>query len=237
MPGFSFTTLTPNQTATAAVILLFLLVVLLVFLYAYEHHKNAIYQKGGLKLLESARQKGLGLIYNAMKKAQSITQSSEMEGIKIIASAEIDKKRIEKESMQAIHDATYEAKEAIAQAQGVFTDYLQQLSSQATTSTAESEKIVRDRINKLFDNFEQSLSNYLTNTQQQSVRAITLEVQAARQLIETYKTEQFRLVDENIVAMLERTLSLVLVKKMTLKEHVDLVYESLEKAKVEKFII
>lgn len=196
-----------------------------------------MYQKDGLKLLVSARQKGLGLIYNAMKKAQSITQSSELTSIKIIASAEIDKKRIEKESIQAIHDATYEAKEAVSQAQSVFTDYLQQLSQQATTSTAESEKIVRDRINKLFDNFEQSLSSYLTNTQQQSVRAITLEVQAARQLIETYKTEQFRLVDENIVAMLERTLSLVLVKKMTLKEHVDLVYESLEKAKIEKFII
>lgn len=237
MPEFSLTLLTPNQTATASVLLSLILAVLFIFLYAYEHHKNAIYQKGGLKLLESARQKGLGLIYNAMKKAQSITQTSELTGIKIIASAEIDKKRIEKESMQAIHDATYEAKEAIAQAQTVFTDYLQQLSQQATTQSSESEKIVKDRINKLFDNFEQNLSSYLTDTQQQSVRAITLEVQAARQLIETYKTEQFRLVDENIVAMLERTLSLVLVKKMTLKEHVDLVYESLEKAKVEKFII
>lgn len=237
MPEFSFALLSPNQTAFYAVLLLLLLVVLLTSLYAYEHHKNAIYQKGGLKLLENARQKGLGLIYSAMKKAQTITQSSELTGIKIIASAEIDKKKIEKETMQSIHDASYEAKEAIAQAQGVFTDYLQQLSQQATTQSSESEKIVKDRINKLFDNFEQSLSSYLTNTQQQSVRAITLEVQAARQLIETYKTEQFRLVDENIVAMLERTLSLVLVKKMTLKEHVDLVYESLEKAKVEKFII
>lgn len=237
MPNFPISTLTVNQTAFLAVFLCLLLIILVTFLYLREHWKNIRYQKDGLKILESARQKGLGLIYSAMKKAQSITQSSELTGIKIIASAEIDKKRIEKESIQAIHDATYEAKEAVSQAQSVFTDYLQQLSQQATTSTAESEKIVRDRINKLFDNFEQSLSSYLTNTQQQSVRAITLEVQAARQLIETYKTEQFRLVDENIVAMLERTLTLVLTKQLSLKEHVDLVYESLEKAKVEKFII
>lgn len=237
MPQFSFAQLTVNQTATVSVILLFLLVVILTFLYLYEHHKNAIYQKGGLKLLQQARQKGLQLIYNAMKKADTITQSSELEGIKILASAGLDKKKVEKETLQAIHDATFEAKEAVSQAQTVFTDYLNNLSQQASTSTSDSQKIIEDRINKLFYTFEQNLSAYLTNTQQESMRAITLEVAAARQLIETYKTEQFRLVDENIVAMLERTLSLVLVKKMTLKEHVDLVYESLEKAKIEKFII
>ena len=46
----------------------------------------------------------------------------------------------------------------------------------------------------------------------------------ARQLIETYKSSRLKLVDENIVAMLERTLSLVLVKKLSLKEQTDLVY-------------
>lgn len=234
MPGFSFVSLSINQITIITIGLLLLLTALITYLYLREYWKN---QKGQLKLLEKARAKGFDIISAAIKKAESITTQSELDGLKITASSEIDKKRIEKESIQAIHDATYEAKEAVSQAQGVFTDYLQQLSQQATTSTAESEKIVRDRINKLFDNFEQSLSSYLTDTQQQSVRAITLEVQAARQLIETYKTEQFRLVDENIVAMLERTLTLVLTKQLSLKEHVDLVYESLEKAKVEKFII
>ncbi len=234
MPDFSFVSLSINQVAIITIGLLLLLTILLAFLYFHEHSKN---QKGQLKLLEKARQKGLQLIYTAMKKAQAITQTSELESIKIIASAGLDKEKIEKETLQAIHDATYEAKEAVSQAQSVFTDYLQQLSQQATTSSSESEKMIKERINKLFYNFEQNLSTYLTDTQQQSIHAITLEVAAARQLIETYKTEQFRLVDENIVAMLERTLSLVLVKKLTLKEHVDLVYESLEKAKVEKFII
>ncbi len=96
---------------------------------------------------------------------------------------------------------------------------------------------MKDRVNMLFEQFEQNLSSFLTETQTHSTEAITLEIQAARNLIETYKKQQLTAVDENIIAMLERTLSLVLTKKLSLKEHTDLVYESLEKAKAEKFII
>jgi hypothetical protein len=44
-------------------------------------------------------------------------------------------------------------------------------------------------------------------------------------------------IDENIMAMLEKTLSLVLAKNLDLKDQMDLVYESLEKAKAEKFVV
>jgi hypothetical protein len=37
--------------------------------------------------------------------------------------------------------------------------------------------------------------------------------------------------------MLERNLSIVLSQKLSLKEHIDLVYEALEKAKAEKFVL
>lgn len=177
------------------------------------------------------------MLYDAMKKAQDIISQSELEGVKIQADNKIYLEKIEKEEEKALSEASVEGKAYIEKAQSAFTDYLTTLSQQANMSVAESEKAVKDRINKLFEEFEQNLSTYLTQTQQESIKAITLEVQAARQLIDTYKTEQFRLVDENLVAMLERTLSLVLIKKLTLKEHVELVYESLEQAKAEKFIL
>lgn len=95
---------------------------------------------------------------------------------------------------------------------------------------------IKQHINKLFENFEQNLSQFLTKTEQQSVEAIDAELKASRQLVDTYKNEQLRLIDENIIAILEKTLSLVLPQKISLKDQVDLVYEALERAKVEKFI-
>jgi hypothetical protein len=60
---------------------------------------------------------------------------------------------------------------------------------------------------------------------------------ANMRLIDTYKVQQMNVIDENIMAMLEKTLSLVLAKNLDLKDQMDLVYESLEKAKAEKFVV
>ncbi len=187
--------------------------------------------------LGDVQKKSDRLLYDAAKQAQNIIGLSELEGIKVSADAKIATQKMEKESLQALQEVSIEAKSSMQKAQSTFVDYLSGLSQQANASVTESEKVVKDRVSQLFEQFEQNLSTYLTQTQEQSVKAITLEVQAARQLIDSYKTEQFRLIDENIVAMLERTLSLVLTKNLTLKDQVDLVYESLEKAKAEKFIM
>jgi len=81
------------------------------------------------------------------------------------------------------------------------------------------------------------LSDFMVQTAQQTTSSIELELKSTRQLIDTYKSEQLKLIDENIVAMMEKTLSIVLAKKLSLKDQLELVYEALEKAKVEKFVV
>ncbi|TSC64179.1 MAG: Uncharacterized protein G01um101493_205 [Microgenomates group bacterium Gr01-1014_93] len=96
---------------------------------------------------------------------------------------------------------------------------------------------IQAETNQLFEKFEENLSNYLTQTQNRSTKAIELELQAARSLIDSYKSGQLRVIDENIVAILEKTLSIILTKKLSLADQMDLVYKALEKAKAEKFFV
>ena len=98
-------------------------------------------------------------------------------------------------------------------------------------------QVLTQKTQTVFERFEQNLSDFLIQTQQKSTYTIDLEMQAARNLIDTYKRQQLNLIDEHIIAVLERTLSLVLAKKLSLEDQVDLVNEALEKAKAEKFII
>lgn len=93
------------------------------------------------------------------------------------------------------------------------------------------------KVNKLLFDFEQNLANFLAKAESQSLESISTELRSARDLIESYKSQQFALVDENIVAVLERTMALVLKQKLSLKDHMDLVYEALGKAKLEKFLV
>ncbi len=171
------------------------------------------------------QQKGLDALQAAIKKSQDIIAQAEVSQIQSVTEANITTKRYEQNVEGQIQTA-----------QQQYLNFLKQLESQATSAQNNSQGLLTQKINTLFEQFEQNLSNFLTQTQQQSVQSIDLELKASRQLIETYKQQQLKLVDENIVAILERTLSIVLTKKLTLKDQVDLVYEALDKAKKENFI-
>lgn len=196
---------------TLAIIFGVLATVLLV-LFLWQFLQNLSLKKDAAKVIQDASLKADQILQQAVEKGQQIVSNSEAEALQA-SSAQL------------------------SALQSQFKVYLEQLSTQAEGSVSGREQLIEQKINELFEKFEENLSHFLTQTQQQSVKSVELEMQAARQLIQTYKQQQFKLIDENIVAMLERTLSLVLVKKLSLKEQVDLVYESLEKAKVEKFIV
>lgn len=173
--------------------------------------------------------KGQAVIKQALAKAQKILGKAELEGAEIIADSKLMTKRLEAQYGEAL------AKQ-IEKSQTEFENYLLELKTRSEQAEALTQEFTKQRVNEIFEQFETNLATFLTSTEQKSIAAIDLELKAARQLIDTYKTQQLQLIDENIIAMLEKTLSIVLSKRLTLKDQVDLVYEALEKAKIEKFI-
>lgn len=118
-----------------------------------------------------------------------------------------------------------------------FKVFLDELKKQAQVIQAANWEAEKSRIGQLFENFETKLADFLLQTEQKMMLSVDLELKSARQLIDTYKVQQMNIIDENIVAMLEKTLSLVLAKNLNLKDQMDLVYESLERAKTEGFLV
>lgn len=165
------------------------------------------------------QQKSYKLIHDAIKKAQAILSSAELGAIKEVA----DTKTI--------------LRQELTEAENEYLNYLKFLKESADSAKNANDEAIRERVEAIFVKFEERLSDFLTQTQARSVEAIDLEIKAARQLLDTYKEQQLKIIDENIISMLERTLALVLAKKLNLADQIDLVYESLEKAKQEKFII
>jgi len=114
--------------------------------------------------------------------------------------------------------------------------------SKAFTSDLEAkydmqfQQFTRKKIDQLLSKLEKDTEAILNQTQIKLSESLEAEVKATRQAVENYKQQQLAMVDANIVTVLERTLNLVLSKKISLREEVDLVYEALKKAKIEKFI-
>ncbi|GEM_PF-1575027 len=220
----------PRLPAVVAGAVLSVFLVLMVYLNYTKKQKQT-------SVLETNQQKGYGILQSAIKKAEAIIAQAELTGIKVSAQSKLQTKDLEEMYLLSVKETMRQSEQAVRQSQEEVKAYVLRLGSQAEKSTSQNGEMLKQQVNKVFETFEENLSAFLTQTQQQSTQAIQLEMQAARGLIETYKQQQFHLVDENVVAMLERTLSLVLIKKLSFKEHVDLVYEALEKAKEEKFFV
>lgn len=191
-----------------------------------RHAKNA----NPFTTLTVSEGKSFNLLHGAMKKAQAIIGNAELQGIKMAAEEKLALRKNERELQQ-------EMSVQMNKAYTGYISFLETLKEQNNQIQAVNQEAIKQRVGAIFDKFEQNLGTFLTSTEQKSVQSIELELRSARQLIETYKTQQLAIIDENIISILERTLTLVLAKKIPLKDQVDLIYEALNKAKVEKFIV
>ncbi len=160
------------------------------------------------------------------QKSQQLLHAAELAETEVIAGA-----KYQLDSLLLTSEKSITASQAKLIA---FMADLQKISSEFEEA---SRKTGEARISELFDRLEQRLSDFLVSAEQKTTSSIDLELKAARQLIDTYKTSQLKLIDENVIAMMEQTLNLVLGKKLSLKDQLDLVYEALERAKAEKFIL
>lgn len=172
------------------------------------------------------QEKGVEILHDSIKKSQAILAESELEGIKMAAETKLDTQKLE---------AQYQKK--LEETQNQLVQYMAGLQERSKEFEEASQKTIQDRINQIFANLEERMGQFLIAAESKTTSSIELELKSARQLIETYKSQQLKLIDENVLAMMEQTLNLVLGKKLSLKDQLDLIYEALEQAKGEKFIV
>lgn len=201
------------------------LATLSIFLYLREFflRKKADLLRQSISL--ETRQRSIQLLNAAEMAETNVISEGNYATQKLISEFKVQLANLMQNSEKSLHSSQEELVKFMAQLQKK-SEQLQEISSSA----------VEQRINQMFERLENRLADFLVTTEQKTTSSIELELKGARNLIETYKDQQLKLIDENIIAMMEQTLNIVLAKKLSLKDQLDLVYESLEKAKVEKFV-
>lgn len=198
----------------------------LIAVAAYFHERQK-YQKlvndNPNQVIKQAEQESANILHKALQRAQNILSKAEDEGVEKV-------KELEGE---------YESKISteLSQAEAAFVKYLESLRAKGYQLQAISQQAIDNEARQMFQRLEEKLTSSLQTTQAQSAVAIENELKNMRQMINNYKLQQLALIDENIVAMLEKTISLVLSKRISLEDELDLIYRALDKAKTEKFIM
>lgn len=121
-------------------------------------------------------------------------------------------------------------------AEAEFIQYLAELQVRAQQTDNLIESVKKERIDTLFDTLEKRLASVIDETVKKTLSTIEKDLEDSHQAVQDYTNKQLSLIDQNAIDLLEKTLSIVLIKKMSLRDQLDLVYEALEKAKLEKFL-
>ncbi len=211
--------------------------IIVLYLYFREYKLRQKVQREGAEFLDSIQEKSWETIHSSVTKSQDILSEAEMESLKVVTDSKFYTQKMEEEYKNKLSEIIKQTEGSINNSHTQLIEFMNNLQKEGMDIKVASEKLTQERINKLFDTMETRLSDFLTQTSQRTSSSIELELKGSRALIETYKQEQLKLIDENILAMMEQTLALVLNKKLSLQDQLDLIYEALEKAKAEKFII
>lgn len=213
----------------------------LVWFYEKYHHLSNTLKDLKTKAPDFARESSQKLMDEASAKAGTIISTAEMDALKIATEKSIESGLMAEQTAKLINANFKQLADTLTarldESAKTYNTFVGDAENKIATSQAQIEAGMRTKVNELLFNFEQNLSGFLSSSEQNTLEALNLELRSARQLIESYKTQQLALVDENIVSVLERTLDLVLKEKLSLRNQLDLVYESLEKAKTEKFFV
>lgn len=214
-----------------------LILLLITIAYLREYNLRKTLQKEGQKILEQFKEKGLENFHQSIKKSQQIIGEAELEAVKVVADTKFENSKIEEEYSKNLTEMLDQSQKTIASSQEQLIQFMSNLQKRAAEFEQASQTGTQQRVNQLFERLEEKISQFLITTEQKTTSSIELELKGARELIETYRNKQFKLIDDNVIAMMEQTLNIVLAKKLSLKDQLDLVYEALEKAKAEKFIV
>lgn len=171
------------------------------------------------------------------QKSVQLLEAAEQAETQLLSSNKYFAQKLESEFNAKLNEMLQNSQATMTVSTNTLTKFLSDLQAKSSESEEIQRKTIEQTVNQMFANLEQRLSDFLTSTEQKTTQSIELELKGARNLIESYKAQQLKLIDENIIAMMEQTLNLVLAKKLTLKDQLELIYEALEKAKVDKFVV
>ena len=197
--------------------------------------------------VDKARLSAQSIIDDAVRKSHEIVSQAENSSFKILADS---KQGLTKD--QSIYDA--ELKRILQQFESGIANELNATHDRILKSQSAQEKFLAD-LDRRFELFQKNIQDSLTkdtvssvegfkdnlatslkNIEDRASTAVEKDLQDEKAAVQKFQEAQLKAVRENLVSILERTFNLVLTKKLTLTDHVDLVTEAFEEAKKEKFL-
>jgi len=165
--------------------------------------------------------------------AESIYKNLSQELIEQIGSS---KESIESESnktAQDIRDSLNSIKEKVHSTEEKYSTMAARIEDSIDQHARDGKEQLSHSIDAVVNNFSQSLSEIKEDNAQKIDAYLRDEFEKAKEEIYAYKEARMKILDKQIISLVEQVAEITLRKKLSLKEHGELAYQALEEAKKE----
>lgn len=191
------------------------------------------------EILKTAQTKANYILHQAIKGAHKIMIRSELAGIKKIADERIKVQNVEKEYREKLAELTKELGERLEKnaqkQQASYEKYVFALENSLQQTLDKSKSLFSEKTDRFFQSQAQAFTSVSDQIKEQIRSQIEEEMIRTKAAISKYEKSRVKMIDDNIAGLVEETTLRVLGKRLSLKDHADLVLQALEQAKKEGF--
>jgi hypothetical protein len=177
------------------------------------------------------------IIHKAIQQANKILVAAELKGLQLLSTQKMSGNELS-EHFKAHLDSIEKALEghldrSAKEADATYGAFIKSAETSINDHIRQNQKMLEEKAQAMIEKTESLLTNFTADLEAKVKGDVEKELQAATAEIEEYKKNRMRVIDERIVDILEDVLKVALDKKLTLADHSELIYKSLEDAKRE----
>ena len=177
------------------------------------------------------------VLHDAQIKANKILTNAELKGIEFIAKQKLAMDKLIAEldvQIKSLEEKLIvELKASMDKTEKSYQDYLSVLEENLKHQEMQNQRFFQEKTQKMIDNSQQIMSAFILDINAKVKRQIDEEFALVKNELDLYKKHRMEVINKNIIDILEKTLEQTLVKKLSLSEHSEIIFQALEQAKQE----
>ncbi|HEX9608880.1 MAG TPA: hypothetical protein VGA06_01565 [Candidatus Paceibacterota bacterium] len=186
--------------------------------------------------LKRAEEEARAIIMSARSRAQSLGVKAEQDGAALLASREKEATQFAARHEQTLKELVEHHAKLLEHYSTLAHDAYREFDASVKKASSAGQVAVKQEIERLLVDLREEHKDLRKHFVQQFKERLSQELLAVREVTDAYREAQLRMIDRRIVALVERVAALTLQKELSVSEHADMVYKSLEEAKKEGVI-
>ena len=175
------------------------------------------------ELARAKSQSGV-IIHDALHEANKVLAQAQIEGLRVVSQEKLQGKHLEERFETALeglsNDLTKQLSLSVESAEKDYEYFLKTLEATISKTVSANQELITAQTKRFYEESSKQIQEVLN-----------IELKNTKKMVEEYGKSQMKAIDDNIADIIDQVIREVLSLSLSTKDHMQIVFKSLEKAK------